>query len=127
METSARLAIEIADHHLAFASVEKRRDLARAIVNAISICEREVAEALVGRIGVVPDRETWWLVERKVQPPQYCVEAYTDLPSLTDDPWRAARFATEREAFDYRLRLSSLRDECKETEHVFINKMPVEA
>ena len=73
--------------------------------------------------GSVPDRETAWLVERKVQPPQYCVEGYTDLPSLTDDPWRAARFATEREAFDYRLRLSSLRDECKETEHVFINKV----
>lgn len=49
METSARLAIEIADHHLAGASVEKRRDLARAIVNAIGICEREVAEALIGR------------------------------------------------------------------------------
>ena len=49
METSARLAIEIADHHLAGSSVEKRRDLARAIVNAIGICEREVAEALIGR------------------------------------------------------------------------------
>lgn len=72
--------------------------------------------------GTVPARETFWLVERKVQPPQYCVEGHTDLPSLTLDPWRAARFATEREAFDYRLRLSSLRDECKETEHVFINK-----
>lgn len=74
--------------------------------------------------GAVPERETWWLVERKVQPPQYCIQKHSDLPSLTGDPWRAARFATEREAFDYRLRLanSDLRDECKETEHVFINK-----
>ena len=73
--------------------------------------------------GVVPERETWWLVERKVSPPQYVIQKDTSLPSLTDDPWRAARFATEREACDYRLRLSSLRDECKETEHVFINKL----
>lgn len=72
--------------------------------------------------GMVPDQETWWLVERKVQPPQYCVQGHTNLPSLTFDPWRAARFATEREAFDYRLNLATLRDECKETEHVFINK-----
>ena len=71
----------------------------------------------------VPDRETWWLVERKVQPPQYCEQKHSELPSLTADPWRAARFATEREAFDYRLRLTTLRDECKETEHVFINKI----
>ena len=49
METSARLAIEIADHHLASASVEKRRALALAIHNAISVCEREVAMAFVGR------------------------------------------------------------------------------
>jgi hypothetical protein len=48
-ETSARLAIEIADHHMAGTSVEKRRDLARAIVNAIGICERELTEALIGR------------------------------------------------------------------------------
>jgi hypothetical protein len=72
--------------------------------------------------GSVPERETWWLVERKTTPPQYVIQKHSTLPSLTADPWRAARFATEREAFDYRLRLSSLRDECKETEHVFINK-----
>ena len=94
------------------------RDLVPGDEDAI----RTAAQHLLSFVGTVPDRETWWLVERKVQPPQYCVEGYTDLPSLTADPWRAARFATEREAFDYRLRLSSLRDECKETEHVFINK-----
>ena len=87
---------------------------------------REVEASDAGwliRHGKVPDRETWWLVERKVQPPQYCIQKHSDMPSLTADPWRAARFATEREAFDYRLRLSSLRDECKETEHVIINKV----
>ncbi len=42
METPARLAIEIADHHLADGTVEQRRALARAILNAIGICEKEV-------------------------------------------------------------------------------------
>lgn len=74
--------------------------------------------------GRVPERETWWLVERKVQPPQY-VRDYSTLPDFTTDPWRAYRFKTEREAFDFRLRLETRRDECKETEHVFINKRGV--
>lgn len=47
MQTNARLATEIADHHLAGASVEKRRALALAIINAIGVCEREVADALL--------------------------------------------------------------------------------
>lgn len=47
METPARLAIEIADHHLADGTVEQRRDLARAVLNAIGICEKEVAGEVV--------------------------------------------------------------------------------
>lgn len=72
--------------------------------------------------GSVPDRETWWLVERKVSPPQYVVGTCSTLPIFNSDPWRAGRFATEREAFDFRLRMVTMRDDCKETEHVFINK-----
>lgn len=73
--------------------------------------------------GTVPDRESAWLIERRVSPPQY-VASYHDLGSLTQDPWRAARFETERAAFDARLRINSdaLRDECRTVEHVFINK-----
>lgn len=47
METPARLAIEISDHHLADGTVEQRRNLARAILNAIGICEKEVAGEIV--------------------------------------------------------------------------------
>lgn len=71
--------------------------------------------------GVVPDRESFWLVERKCQPPQY-VQDRSELPGFTDDAWRALRFNTEREAFDFRLRMATMRDECFEVEHVFINK-----
>ena len=73
--------------------------------------------------GSVPPRETAWLIERGITLPQY-VANRMDLGSLTQDPWRAARFATEREAFDARLciRMDQLRDECRVIEHVFINK-----
>src|SRR5579871_2530653 len=45
--------------------------------------------------GRVPDRETFWLVER-IGHQQY-IKDHSELPTLTNDPWRAARFATERE------------------------------
>lgn len=82
---------------------------------------REAARSARG--GAVPEREAAWLVERKVSPPQYITEN-SPYPDLSSDPWRAARFKTEREAFDFRLRLAStsLRDECQVVEHVFINK-----
>lgn len=55
LETPARLAIEIADHHLAGGTVEQRRNLARAIINAIGICEQEVGKefAALGAEGVL--------------------------------------------------------------------------
>ena len=71
--------------------------------------------------GSVPDREAAWLVERRVSPPQY-ITSHSTLPALSQDPWRAERFTTEREANDCRLALLTLRDECKVVEHVFINK-----
>lgn len=72
--------------------------------------------------GALPEREIFWLIERKVQPPQYTTEDNCQ-PGLSSDPWRAARYATEREAFDARLRLVTMRDECTIIEHVFINKL----
>ena len=73
--------------------------------------------------GSAPDQEAAWLIERRVSPPQY-VASRDDLGALTQDPWRAARFSTEREAFDARLRINTddLRDACRVVEHVFINK-----
>jgi hypothetical protein len=44
LETSARLAIEIAGHHLAAGTIEQQRNLARAIVNAIGICQQEIGK-----------------------------------------------------------------------------------
>ena len=83
------------------------------------------AEAIADLIDLeraaVPDRESAWLVERKCQPPQY-VSDRSELPGFTQDPWRAVRFNTERAAFDFRLRMATMRDECFEVEHVFINK-----
>lgn len=72
-------------------------------------------------VGAVPARETAWLVERIGSTPQYITSPSTQ-PALSSDPWRATRFATEREANDCRLRLLTLRDECKAIEHCFINK-----
>jgi hypothetical protein len=71
--------------------------------------------------GRVPDRETFWLIERKCTPPQYTTDRSTR-PMLSPDPWRAARYDTEREAHTAWLALISLRDECHVVEHMFINK-----
>jgi hypothetical protein len=75
--------------------------------------------------GRVPERETWWLAERFGHG-QYAASR-DQLPSLTPDPWRAVRFTTEQEAFDFILQLTTLRDEMRPTEHVFINKFPLSA
>ena len=55
LETSARVAIEIADHHLAGGTIEQQRNLARAIVNAIGICQQELGKefAALGNDGVL--------------------------------------------------------------------------
>lgn len=68
--------------------------------------------------GRVPDRETYWLVERKVSPPQY-VGA---IAQWTTDPWMARRFDTEREAYDHWRLMPIFRDESQVVEHLFINK-----
>jgi hypothetical protein len=90
-------------------------------------CAEHVASMLSSSEGRVPDREVFWLVER-IGHGQY-VQDRSERPSLTPDPWRAARFATEVEAHDFWLRLISLRDECKPVEHLFVNKpgLPAES
>lgn len=68
METPARLAIEIADHHLADGTVEQRRDLARAILNVIGICEKEVAgEIEAARLLGILDTARLNFIERWAQ------------------------------------------------------------
>ena len=73
--------------------------------------------------GRVPDREAFWLIERKVTPPQYvCGEGV----NLSPDPWRARRFQTERAAHNHWLTLPDwIRDESSAIEHMFINKPTV--
>lgn len=69
--------------------------------------------------GILPDRETFWLLERNVSPPQYL----TDGRDLNPDPWAAMRFKTERAAHDYwRTMQGPFRDQCKPVEHLFINR-----
>lgn len=68
--------------------------------------------------GALPDREEIWLVERKVQPPQYVGTG----AGFTADPWRAQRFRDERDAHNFWRNMLSNRDECAPVEHVFINK-----
>lgn len=55
LSTEARLAIEIADHHLADGTVDQQRNLARAIINAIGICQQELGKefAALGNEGVL--------------------------------------------------------------------------
>lgn len=122
-------AIRIADEHLAGKSVEFRKALAIDIQQAIvrhagRMAEDAIKKAFAAnreKTGTVPERETAWLVERKCSPPQYAMSR-SWAPELTQDPWRAQRFDTEREAYDCVLQLGSLRDECRAVEHVFINK-----
>jgi hypothetical protein len=67
--------------------------------------------------GKVPDRETFWLVERKVSPPQYVGGI-----DWTMDVWQARRFKNEREAHDHWRTMRLFRDESAPVEHMFINK-----
>lgn len=69
-------------------------------------------------IGLVPEREAFWLVERKVQPPQYVGTG----SGWTQDPWRATRFDTERQAHDHWRTMPIFREESAPVEHVFLNK-----
>lgn len=55
LETAARLAIEIAEHHLPRGTAGERRDLSRAIVNAIGICEKEVGTVVAGVVSAIHD------------------------------------------------------------------------
>ncbi len=65
-------------------------------------------------------RDIVWLIERNVTPPQYTTER-SSLPGLSDDPWRAWRYATAREAQDSQMLLhNDLRDNSRVVEHVFI-------
>lgn len=68
--------------------------------------------------GHVPDRETFWLVERKVSPPQYVGTA----AGWTTEPWKAERFNTERAAHDHWRTMTLFRDESAVVEHLFINR-----
>lgn len=79
---------------------------------------RAILDSLTPDEGRVPDREAFWLVERKVQPSQY-VGA---IAQWTTDPWVARRFDTEREAHDYWRLMSIFRDESAVVEHMFLNK-----
>lgn len=75
-------------------------------------------EELEGKKGRLPDRECFWLVERKVSPPQYVGPG----AGWTDDAWRATRFNTERAAHDHWRTMNIFRDESRVVEHMFINK-----
>lgn len=68
--------------------------------------------------GRLPDRETFWLVERKVSPPQYVGTA----SGWTSDPWRAERFKSERAAHDHWRLMTLFREESAPVEHLFINR-----
>lgn len=75
--------------------------------------------------GDIPERETWWLIEREGTGLYACSGG--NYPDWSPDPWRAHRFETARQADNARLCLASdsLRDGSIVTEHIFINKMPV--
>ena len=70
--------------------------------------------------GHVPDRESFWLVERiNVSPPQY---VSLNSAGWHDDVWQARRFKTEREAHDYWRMMGPDREQFRPVEHLFINK-----
>lgn len=94
----------------------------RILMRAIAAIEDELVrrELEAQKAGAVPDRETFWLVERNLTPPQYVSHNSAGWHS---DPWQARRFRTEREAHDYwRLMGEIDRQQFKVVEHLFINK-----
>lgn len=75
----------------------------------------------------VPERETYWLVER-VGTGLYVKHGTVggNTSDLTDDAWKAEKFKNERAAFNFvRLCESPWAKELKPTEHMFINKLPM--
>lgn len=109
METPARLAVEIADHHLADGTVEERRDLARAILNAIGICEQEVGKvfAEMGGAGVLDTVRLNFLEEQAKQS-----RTGASLDWSPEDGYRFMTFhrvdngqSTARDAIDAAIRL----------------------
>lgn len=101
-------------HHDKPGSREDMRDAYRAMLAAAP------AQPAPKDDGRLPDRECFWLIERKVSPPQY-IREWND---LTMDPFRARRWTTERAAHDHwRTMNCPWRDECSVVEHVFINKI----
>lgn len=78
----------------------------------------EIAQAVIARgNGSVPERESFWLVERKTSPPAWVGGS----AGFTLDAWHARRFCNERAAHDY-WRTMAQRDECFVSEHMFLNK-----
>jgi hypothetical protein len=77
-------------------------------------------------VGSVPERETFWLLERQ---DGKAWALYTNhsggfVHSYTEDVWQAGRFQSERHAHDvWRLLDRSERERWKPVEHMFINKM----
>ena len=68
----------------------------------------------------IPDRETFWLVERNISPPQY---VSLNSAGWHHDVWQARRFNSEREAHDYWRTMGEInRPQFKVVEHMFINK-----
>lgn len=86
------------------------------VANALFLAAQKAAPH-----GRVPDRETFWLVERiNVSPPQYISLSSAGWHS---DVWRARRFGTEREAHDYWRAMGEIdRMQFRVIEHMFINK-----
>ncbi|MDE2096527.1 MAG: hypothetical protein KGL39_04715 [Patescibacteria group bacterium] len=94
------------------------RRYVQQVIDGIDVCLKLDVPAIEGS---VPARETFWLVERNVTPPQYVSHASSGWGS---DVWRARRFQTERQAHDYWRSMGEIdRPQFKVVEHMFINKL----
>jgi hypothetical protein len=77
-------------------------------------------------IGVVPERETFWLLERSdgARWALYTHNSGVYIHSSTDDVWQAGRFESERAAHEvWRKLKNGERERWKPVEHMFINKV----
>lgn len=76
--------------------------------------------------GEVPERETFWLLERHDGKAwaSYTSQIGSFVHTYTEDVWQAGRFKNERECHDrWRMLVADERTRWKPVEHMFINKV----
>lgn len=126
LERLSRLQGWYLEMQIELGNVKHRLEVAEAVNRLAAPAQSLATAAQAGGVedrGAIPERETWWLIER---PGPIYVTSEGWHPGWSTDPWRAKRYPTARAADGARLsiRVDHLRNDSSVVEHMFINKMP---